>query len=764
MDNSEKPTFTDEEALAFHRFPTPGKIGVHATKPMATQRDLSLAYSPGVAAPVREIAADPDTAYDYTSKGNLVAVISNGTAILGMGNLGALASKPVMEGKSVLFKRFADVDSVDIEVAATDPDEVITVVKNIGITFGGINLEDIKSPECFRIETELQDLLDIPVFHDDQHGTAIISSAGLINACHITGRELRDVKLVLCGAGAAGIASLELMKALGVRSENCIAVDNTGVIYRGRGENMNQWKSAHAVDTDARTLADAVAGADVFLGLSVKGALTKEMVASMAPRPIIFAMANPDPEITPEEVAEVRSDAIMATGRSDYPNQINNVLGFPYIFRGALDVRARRINHEMKLAAAYALAELAREDVPDEVAAAYHGRQLKFGPEYIIPTPFDPRLIWYVPPFIAKAAMDTGVARRPIEDMDAYRGSLAQRLDPAAAFLQKVSGAVQGARKKRIVFAEGEDATVIRAAYAFQNQGLGRSILVGREELIRQNMAIVGIDPEQANLEIINARLSDYNGDYVDFLYKRLQRHGFLIRDVQRLVNLDRNTFAASMVAFGHADGMVTGVTRNFDRCLTEVSRVIDATPGGRVMGMSVLLAKGRTLFVADTNVTELPGTTDLVEIAREAASAVRRLGHEPRLAFLSYSAFGHPPGERALRVREAVALMDSLGDLDFEYEGEMPPDIALDPWLRANYPFMRLTGEANVLIMPAIHAASISTKLVEALGGATVLGPVLLGLSRPVQICPLSASVSQILNMAMFAAYDVRAEVAVKT
>ena len=758
MDDNDKRAFLDDEALTFHRLPTPGKLGVHATKPMATQRDLSLAYSPGVAAPVLKIAADPDTAYDYTSKGNLVAVISNGTAILGLGNLGALASKPVMEGKSVLFKRFADVDSIDIECVTTDPDEFITVVKNIGITFGGINLEDIKSPECFLIESALQDLLDIPVFHDDQHGTAIISAAGLINACEITGRKLEDVKLVLCGVGAAGIASLELMKAMGVKSENCIAVDTTGVIYRGRSESMNQWKSAHAVDTDRRTLAEAMVGADVFIGLSVKGALTREMVASMAPNPIIFAMANPDPEITPEEVAEVRTDAIMATGRSDYPNQINNVLGFPYIFRGALDVRARRVNHEMKLAAARALAQLAREDVPDEVAAAYHGRRLKFGPEYIIPTPFDPRLIWYVPPFIAQAAMDTGVARKPIEDMDVYRADLAQRLDPTAAFLQKISGIVQGRRKKRIVFAEGEDATVIRAAYAFQNQGLGKAVLLGREELIEQNMAVAGIDPKTSNLEIVNARVSDHNADYVDYLYKRLQRNGYLIRDVQRLINLDRNSFAAAMVAFGHADGMVTGVTRPFDRCLSEVLRVIDPAPGGRVMGMSIVLARGRTLFVADTNVTELPGSQDLVEIAREAANAVRRLGEEPRVAFLSYSTFGHPPGERAARVREAVELMDQQGDLGFEYDGEMPPDLALEPWLRGNYPFMRLTDAANVLIMPAIHSASISTKLVQALGGATVLGPILLGLSHSVQICPLSATVSQIINAAMAAAYDVRA------
>jgi len=763
MDESDRRSFTDEEALAFHKYPTPGKIAIVATKPMATQRDLSLAYSPGVAVPVRAIAEDPEAAYDYTSKGNLVAVITNGTAILGLGNLGALASKPVMEGKSVLFKRFADVDSVDIEVTTQDPDEMITVVKNIGVTFGGINLEDIKSPECFRIETELQELLDIPVFHDDQHGTAIISAAGLINACEITGRKLSDIKLVLCGAGAAGQASLELIKAMGAKAENCIAVDNTGVIYRGRAENMNQWKSALAVETKARTLADAVKGADVFIGLSVKGALTAEMVKSMAPNPIIFAMANPDPEITPEEVRAVRSDAIMATGRSDYPNQVNNVLGFPYIFRGALDVRARRVNHEMKIAAAQALAQLAREDVPDEVAAAYHGRRLKFGPEYIIPSPFDPRLIWYVPPFIAQAAMDTGVARKPITDMDAYRTTLATRLDPTAGFQQKLSGGVLGQPTKRIVFAEGEETAVIRAAYAFQSQGLGKAVLCGREERVLSNMAAAGIDAAEAKLEIINARMWDRNSEYVEFLYDRLQRQGFLRRDVQRLIYQDRNAFAAVMVAMGDADGMVTGVTRNFDQALREVLRVIDPTPGGRVLGMSVLMARGRTLFVADTNVTEMPEGKDLAEIAVEAARAVRRLGHTPRVAFLSYSTFGNPLGERSAKVREAVALMDAREDVDFEYEGEMPPDLALEPELRGNYPFMRLTGPANVLIMPAIHSASISTKLVQGIGGATVLGPVLLGLSKPVQICPLSATVTQILTMATFAAHDVRTEPCVK-
>jgi malate dehydrogenase (oxaloacetate-decarboxylating)(NADP+) len=759
MSDTEKRTFTDEEALAFHKYPQPGKIAVVATKPMATQRDLSLAYSPGVAVPVRAIAADPDTAYDYTSKGNLVAVISNGTAILGLGDLGALASKPVMEGKAVLFKRFADVDSIDIEISSRDPDEIITVVKNIGISFGGINLEDIKSPECFRIETELQELLDIPVFHDDQHGTAIISSAGLINACHITGRKLEDVKLVLCGVGAAGIASLDLMKAMGVRHDNCIAVDTTGVIYRGRPESMNQWKSAHAVDTEARTLAEAMVGADVFIGLSAKGVLTPEMVATMAPNPIIFAMANPDPEISPEEVAAVRGDAIMATGRSDYPNQINNVLGFPYIFRGALDVRARRVNHEMKIACANALAQLAREDVPDEVAAAYHGQVLKFGPDYIIPAPFDPRLIWYIPPYVAQAAMDTGVARKPIEDMDAYRASLAQRVDPTAGFMQKISGAVMSAPNKRIVFAEGEEPSVIRAAYAFQTEGLGQAILVGREELVHENMRLVGLNPADTGLEIVNARVSARNPEFVEALYGRLQREGYLLRDVQRLINQDRNSFAASMVALGYADGMVTGVTRSYDQVLEEVLRVIDPAIGGRVVGMSIVLTKGHTLFIADTNVTEMPEAEELVEIAIEAARSVRKLGYKPRVAFMSYSTFGNPMGERSIKVRDAVDMLDQM-DVDFEYEGEMPPELALDPELRANYPFMRLTDSANILVMPAIHSASISTKLVQALGGATVVGPILLGLSKSVQICPLSASVSKILNLAIMAAYEQPAEV----
>ena len=750
-DLTDKQTFSDEDALEFHRSPTPGKISMAPTKPMATQRDLSLAYSPGVAIPVLAIAADADKAYDYTSKGNLVAVISNGTAILGLGNLGHMASKPVMEGKAVLFKRFADVDSFDVEVRTTDPDEFITVVKNIGDTWGGINLEDIRSPECFVIESELQDLLDIPVFHDDQHGTAIISTAGLINACHITGKKLEDIKVVLAGAGAAGLSSIGLMKAVGVRAENTVIVDRDGVIYKGR-EGVDQWKAAHATDTPHRTLAEAMVGADVVLGLSAKGAITKEMVASMAPNPIIFAMANPDPEITPEDVASVRSDAIMATGRSDYVNQVNNVLGFPYIFRGALDVRARRVNHEMKVACAQALAALAREDVPDEVAMAYRGRKLKFGPDYIIPSPFDPRLIWYIPPFVAQAAMDTGVARKPIEDMEAYRTELRSRLDPSAALMQNISGAVRAAPNKRVVFAEGEETAVIRAAWGFKQAELGTPILLGREELIRKNAAEAGLDFDAMGMEIVNARVSEHNLDYTDFLYARLQRRGYLRRDVQRMINQDRNYFGAAMVARGQADAMVTGVTRNFNMVLKEVRRVLDVKD--RMIGMSILLAKGRTLFVADTSIHELPNAEELAEIAIQAAGTVRKLGKTPRVAFLSYSTFGNPPGDRGEKVREAIRILDQRG-VDFEYEGEMPPELALDPDARGAYPFMRLTGHANVLVMPAIHSASISTRLVQSLGGARVIGPLLVGLEKSVQIVSLGASVSEIITAATFAAYD---------
>jgi len=747
-----RPTFTDQEALQFHSVGRPGKLEVIATKPMATQRDLSLAYSPGVAVPVLAIAEDESRAYDYTTKGNFVAVITNGTAILGLGNRGALAAKPVMEGKAVLFKRFADIDSIDLEVSSEDPDEIINCVKLLGKGWGGINLEDIKAPECFVIEQRLRELMDIPVFHDDQHGTAIIAAAGLLNALDLTGREIPTTKLVCNGAGAAGIASLELLKAIGFKPENLILCDTKGVIYQGRKEGMNQWKSGYAIKTSARTLAEALDGADVFFGLSVKGAVTQEMVKKMAPKPIIFAMANPDPEITAEEVAAVRDDAIMATGRSDYPNQINNVLGFPYIFRGALDVRASAINMEMKIAAARALAELAREDVPDEVASAY-GARPKFGPDYIIPVPFDPRLISFVPPAVAQAAMDTGVARKPIVDMEAYRHQLNARRDPVAGTLVHVFDRLRR-QPKRVVFAEGEEEQVIRAAASFVHQGLGTALLVGREDRVHQSADENGIELGEG-IEIVNARLSTRNASYINYLYERLQRRGYLVRDCQRLVNQDRNHFAACMVALGDADAMVTGVTRNFSVALEDVRHVIDPKPGHRVIGVSVVVARGRTVLVADTAVTEMPAANEIADIAIEAAGVARRLGYEPRLALLAFSTFGHPQGERSARVMEAVKILDSKR-VDFEYDGEMAADVALNPELMTAYPFCRLSGPANVLVMPAFHSASISTKMLQELGGAIVIGPLLVGLDRPVQIVQLGAKDSQLVNMAALAAYNV--------
>ncbi|MCG8440171.1 MAG: NADP-dependent malic enzyme, partial [Caulobacterales bacterium] len=743
-------------ALSFHKSPTPGKLAVRATKPMATQRDLSLAYSPGVAWPVRAIAEDPDAAYDYTSKGNMVAVVSNGTAILGLGALGAAASKPVMEGKSVLFKRFADVDSIDIEVEETDPERFIECVKGFGNTFGGINLEDIKSPDCFEIESRLRDELDVPVFHDDQHGTAIIAAAGFLNACDLTNRKIEDVRVVLIGAGAAGLSVIELLKSLGVRDENVVVLDSKGVVYKGRtGKQIHPRLEKHAIDTNLRTLEEAVEGRDLLLGLAIAGVVTKDMVKTMADNPMIFAMANPDPEITPEEVAEVRDDAIMATGRSDYPNQVNNVLGFPYIFRGALDVRARTINEPMKLACARALAQLAREDVPDEVAAAYAGRRLSYGRDYIIPAPFDPRLISYIPPFVAKAAMDSGVARRSIEDMTAYQHQLERRLNPSAGLLQRLHSVVR-ARPKTVVFAEGEEPSVLRAAMAFQTQGFGKALLVGREEQVERNKRMLSL-PADVELEVVNSRLSRRNAEYVDFLYERLNREGYLRRDVQRLVNQDRNVFSSCMVALGHADGVVTGVTRHFDNVLQDVLLAIDPEPGERVMGMSIVLAEGQTLFVADTNVQEFPEPEALADIACEAARAARLLGFTPRVAFLSYSNFGQPKGDRMRKMREAVAILDERG-VEFEYEGDMAADVALDPQCRRTYPFSRLTEPANVLVMPAAHSASIATKLLGAVGGATVIGPVLVGLSRPVQICKLGAPVSDIVTMAVVAAHGVHA------
>ncbi len=750
---SRRQAISDEEALQFHSRGKPGKLEINPTKPMATQRDLSLAYSPGVAVPVRKIAENPDSAYEYTAKGNLVAVISNGTAILGLGDLGALASKPVMEGKAVLFKRFADVDSIDLEVDTKDVEEFIGAVRYLGPSFGGINLEDIKAPDCFIIEQRLRELMDIPVFHDDQHGTAIIATAALINALELTGRTLKEFRLVCNGAGAAAIACVELVKSLGVPHENVILCDSKGVVYQGRTEGMNQWKSAHAVKTDARSLTDAMQGADVFFGLSVAGALTPDMVKSMAKNPIIFAMANPDPEITPEDAHKVRSDAIMATGRSDYPNQVNNVLGFPYIFRGALDVRAKTINDEMKVAAARALAELAREDVPDEVAAAYHGSRLTFGREYLIPVPFDPRLISRIPVAVARAAMDSGVARHHLADLEAYAAQLSARLDPIAGTLQTVYGQVK-ANPKRVVFAEGEEDRMIRAANSFAASGLGTAILVGREDVIHATLSAQGLELND-HVEILNARISGRNVDYANFLYERLQREGLLFRDCQRLANQDRNAFAACAVAMGDADAMVTGLTRTFSVAYENVRQAIDAREGHTPIGVSMALVRGRTVFIADTSIHELPSAQGLADIAKEAAGVARRFGYEPRVAFLSYSTFGYPKGDRSEHVRKAVKVLDA-SNVDFEYDGEMAADVALSRDAMALYPFCRLTGPANVLVMPAAHSASISTKMLQQLGGVTVIGPLLAGLARPVQIASMSATASDIVNLAALAAYDI--------
>ena len=748
----DKSRITEQEALDFHSSGRPGKFEIQATKPLTTQRDLALAYSPGVAVPCLRINEDESKAYDYTAKGSIVAIISNGTAVLGLGNLGAQAAKPVMEGKAVLFKRFADIDGIDLEVDTQDVDEFVNCVRFLGKSWGGVNLEDIKAPECFVIEARLKELMDIPVFHDDQHGTAIITAAGFINALALTGRSMADVKVVINGAGAAGIACAELIKAMGVPHDSVMLCDTRGVIYKGREQGMNQWKSAHAAETEARTLEDAMAGADVCLGLSVKGAFTAEMIRSMADQPIIFAMANPDPEITPEEVAELRDDAIMATGRSDYPNQVNNVLGFPYIFRGALDVRASTINMEMKIAAAEALAALARQDVPDEVARAYDSKALRYGRNYIIPAPFDPRLIVAVPTAVAKAAMASGVARKPIEDLKAYEQQLSARLDPTAASLQRIFEKVRQG-PKRVVFAEGEEERTIRAALAFQEAGYGTPVLVGREEHVLATMKSIGL--ERNSLEIHNARLSKNNARYVDFLYERLGRLGKLRRDCQRMANQNRNVFAACMVANGEADAMVTGLTRSFGVAYDDIRRVIDPLPKQRVFGMSIMVMRGRSIFIADTSVHELPTAEQLADIAMQAAAEARAMGHEPRVALLSYSNFGNPWHPAAQRIRDAVQLLD-LREPDFEYDGEMQANVALNyPLMKDLYPVSRLTGSANVLVMPGLHSANITAKLMQQAGGGTVIGPILIGLSKPAQVVQLGATVNDLVTAAALAAYE---------
>ncbi|WP_299749645.1 NADP-dependent malic enzyme [uncultured Boseongicola sp.] len=742
--------FTREDALSFHMYPSPGKFEIQATVPMMTQRDLSLAYSPGVAVPCEEIAANPELAYDYTNKGNLVAVISNGTAVLGLGNLGALGSKPVMEGKAVLFKRFADVNSIDIELDTEDVDAFCNAVRLMGPTFGGINLEDIKAPECFIIEQRLKEEMDIPVFHDDQHGTAVICAAGLINALHISDKKIEDVKIVLNGAGAAGIACIELLKRMGARHDNCVVCDTKGVIYQGRTDGMNQWKSAHAISTDLRSLEDAMVGADVFLGVSAKGAVTPAMVKSMAPNPVIFAMANPDPEITPEEAHEVREDAIVATGRSDYPNQVNNVLGFPYLFRGALDIHARAINDEMKIACAEALAALAREDVPDEVAMAY-GRKLTFGRDYIIPTPFDPRLIHRVPNAVARAGMDTGVARRPIVDMEAYELQLKSRMDPTASILRSINARARAAQS-RMIFAEGDDPRVLRAAVAYHRNGYGEALVVGREADVAAQLKSEGLGDAVDEITVVNAANTSHLETYKSFLYKRLQRSGFDSTDIHRLASRDRHVFAALMLAHDHGDALVTGATRKSAHVLDLINHVFDARAEDGAVGVTALLHKGRIVLIADTLVHEWPSDRDLAQIAIQAAKVARSLGLEPRVAFVSFSTFGYPVSERAEKMHQAPKVLDKM-DVDFEYEGEMTVDVALNTRAQENYPFSRLTGPANILVVPARHSASISVKLMQEMAGATVIGPILTGVDKPIQILPTVSSVNDIMNMAVLAA-----------
>ncbi len=749
MSDESNIQFSDREALLFHSEGRPGKLEIVATKPMATQRDLSLAYSPGVAVPVLAIAADPATAYDYTTKGNLVAVISNGTAILGLGNLGALAAKPVMEGKAVLFKRFADVDSIDLEVATEDTDKFIEAVALLEPSFGGINLEDIKAPECFIIEQALKERMKIPVMHDDQHGTAIITAAGLINAMHLTGREMKDVKIVVNGAGAAAIACTALIKAMGVRHDNVIMCDRSGVIYQGREKGMDQWKSAHAAKTDARTLEEALDGADVFLGLSAKDALTPAFLTKMAKEPIIFAMANPDPEITPPAAKAVRPDCIVATGRSDYPNQVNNVLGFPFIFRGALDVRATVINEEMKIAAAHAIAQLAREQVAEEVALAYGGRVHNFGRDYIIPAPFDPRLMEVVSSAVAQAAMDSGVATRPILDMDAYRQTLRSRLNPTNSVL---SLAYEGARAqpRRVVFAEGEEEVVLRAAIAFKDGGYGIPILVGRDD-VHERLRALGVDKPET-FEVHNSRNSPLVPAMIDKLYERLQRRGYLRRECERMVNQDRNIFAALMLKLGEADAMITGTTRTYAQSMRDIRRVLDPAEGQTPFGIHVLVGQTHTVFMADTTVNERPTSAELADIAIGTAAVARRMGHEPRVAFLSYSTFGNPSGNWLAPLREAVAILEER-DVGFEFEGEMAPDVALNAQVMANYPFSRLSGPANVLIMPGLQSANLSAKLLRELGGDAVIGPMLIGMEKPVQVATMGSTASELVTLAVLAA-----------
>tara|TARA_B100000941_G_scaffold128063_1_gene90457 strand:- start:5738 stop:8014 length:2277 start_codon:yes stop_codon:yes gene_type:complete len=743
--------YTDKEALDFHLNGKSGKIEVNSSKALTTKRDLSLAYSPGVAAPVKEISKNPNTAYDYTSKGNLVAVISNGSAILGLGNLGSLASKPVMEGKAVLFKRFADIDSIDIEVDSSDPNEIIKTIKNIAGTFGGINLEDIAAPNCFIIEQKLKEVLDIPVFHDDQHGTAIITTAALINALDISNKKIEDVKIVVNGAGASAIACANLFKLSGVKNNHIIMCDRKGVIYKGR-DNVDQFKSAHAVETKHRTLKEAMKGADVFLGLSAKDVVTQEMVKSMSKNPIIFACANPDPEIKPEKIIEVRTDAIIATGRSDYPNQVNNLIGFPYIFRGALDVRAKVINEEMKIAAAKAIALLAREEVPDEVVSAYGGDRPRFGKNYIIPSTFDPRLISEIPTAVARAAIKTGVARKKISDLDLYRDSLSNRLDPSMSLMQGINSKVKK-NPKRVIFAEGEDENMLKAAVEFGKNKLGQPIVIGSEKRVRETLVKIGLD-EKYKLEIVNSTDKIKREKYVKYLYKKLQRTGQLERDVDRLIRNERIAFGASMVACKDADAMVTGNIRHYAASIEKLKQVCDARKDEPIFGMTMIVFKGRTVLVADTNVQDFPSPERLVKVSKSCVRVSKLFGFDPKVAFLSHSTFGKPISRNTKHVREAIEILKNE-KVDFDFDGEMQPDVALNPVYKEIYPFSKIVGNANVLIMPALHSAAISTKLMKSFGGAKLIGPLLIGLDLPIEVAPLRSSTSDILNLASIAAFS---------
>ena len=743
--------YSDKEALDFHIKGKSGKIEISSSKPLTTKRDLSLAYSPGVAAPVKEIAKNPDLAYDYTSKGNLVAVISNGSAILGLGNLGSLASKPVMEGKSVLFKRFADIDSIDIEINNNNVDSIIETIKNISGTFGGINLEDIAAPDCFIIEQKLKEILDIPIFHDDQHGTAIITLAALINALDVSKKKIENVKVVINGAGASAQACTNLFKSSGVKSENIIMCDSKGVIYKGR-KNLDQFKSHFAVETKLRTLDEAMEKADVFLGLSAKDVVSQKMIKSMAVNPIVFACANPDPEIKPEAINEIRSDAIIATGRSDYPNQVNNLIGFPYIFRGALDVRAKEINEEMKVAAAKAIAMLAREDVPDEVVSAYGGDRPKYGKNYIIPSTFDPRLISVIPSAVAKAAMNTGVARKKIEDFDNYKDELANRLDPSMSLMQGINAKVRK-NPKKVIFAEGEDENMLKAAIEFGKNKLGIPILIGTEKRIKEQLNKIGLD-ENHKIEIVNSTDKTKREKYVKHLYRKLQREGQLERDVDRLVRNDRIAWGASMIACKDADAMVTGNIRHYAASIAKLKKVVDPRPGEEIFGMTMINSKGKTILVADTNVQDFPSAQRLVNVSKSCVRVARLFGFDPKVAFLSHSTFGNPVSKNTKHVRDAIELLKKE-KVDFDFDGEMQPDVALNPIYRETYPFSKIVGNANILIMPALHSAAISTKLMKVYGGAKLIGPLLIGLGLPIEVAPLRSSTSDILNLASIAAYS---------